>query len=78
MFAKEKLEHLTYFYSKMGLRSHELGNIGETLLWTLRVVLKQDYSHEAHTAWGKLYDSAMKIMLPLSVAIEKGEDKNVC
>lgn len=64
------LEELAISHCQKGIKSCEYGIIGEVMFWTLKIVLKSEYSSKVHIAWVKIFSSMLNIILPIAISHE--------
>ena len=64
---RKVLEELAISHVHKGVKSCEYGIIGEVIFWTLKTVMRNDYTFAIHTAWVKIFSSMLRIILPISV-----------
>jgi len=54
-----------------GVKPVEYGILGEVLLYSLHVVLGNEYTVEVDTAWRKIYSQVLDIIIPVCVSYER-------
>lgn len=66
------LSDLAIRHSKIGVRSHQYGIVGEVLLWSLETCLGPEiFDAATKLAWVKIYSFMLKAIIPVAIAEER-------